>query len=42
MASAFIIMQLGNPDLDKVCEVAVAPALKACGLDPKLLSVTRR
>lgn len=35
MRSAFIIMQIGNGDLDKVCETAFVPALKACGLDPK-------
>jgi hypothetical protein len=35
MATAFIIMQIGNPELDKVCVEAMVPALKACGLDPK-------
>lgn len=35
MATAFIIMQIGNPELDKVCVDAMVPALKACGLDPK-------
>jgi hypothetical protein len=35
MGSAFIIMQIGNVDLDKVCETAIVPALKACGLDAK-------
>lgn len=34
MPEAFIIMQIGNPDLDKMCEQAVVPALKACGLEP--------
>ncbi len=32
MAQAFIIMQLGNGDLDRVCAEAIVPALKACGL----------
>jgi len=35
MAQAFIIMQIGNPDLDTVCEKAIVPALKACGFVPK-------
>lgn len=35
MPQAFIIMQIGNPDLDKICETAILPALRLCGLDPK-------
>lgn len=35
MGQAFIIMQIGNEELDRVCEKAIVPALKACGLDPK-------
>lgn len=35
MGTAFIIMQIGNPQLDQVCVKAMIPALKACGLDPK-------
>lgn len=35
MKQAFIIVQIGNPELDKVCEDAIVPALKACGFDPK-------
>jgi hypothetical protein len=35
MSTAFIIMQIGNPDLDQVCAKAIVPALKACGLDAK-------
>ncbi len=35
MKQAFIIMQIGNPDLDLVCEKAIVPALKSCGFDPK-------
>ena len=28
-------MQIGNPELDRVCEQVIVPALKARGLDPK-------
>lgn len=28
-------MQIGNRDLDKVCEEVIVPALKSCDLDPK-------
>ena len=28
-------MQIGNPDLDNICETAILPALRLCGLDPK-------
>jgi len=28
-------MQIGNPELDSVCEQAIVPALDACGLDAK-------
>jgi len=35
MKQAFIIMQIGNRDLDLVCEKAIVPALKSCGFDPK-------
>lgn len=35
MKQAFIIMQIGNSDLDKVCEEVFVPALKANNLDPK-------
>jgi len=28
-------MQIGNPELDSMCEQVIVPALKACGLDPK-------
>lgn len=35
MAIAFIIMQIGNPDLDQVCTEAIVPAMQACGLDAK-------
>ncbi len=35
MADAFIIMQIGNHDLDRVYANAIAPAVRACGLEPK-------
>jgi hypothetical protein len=35
MAQAFLIMPIGNPELDKVAASAIVPALVACGLDPK-------
>jgi hypothetical protein len=35
MTTAFIIMQIGNPELDNVCAHAIVPALEICGLDPK-------
>lgn len=35
MKQAFIIMQIGNPDLDVICRDAIVPALKSCGLEPK-------
>ncbi len=35
MPTAFIIMQIGNIDLDQVCDKAIVPAAVACGLDPK-------
>ncbi|MBF0216339.1 MAG: hypothetical protein HQL30_05020 [Candidatus Omnitrophica bacterium] len=35
MKNAFIVMQIGNAELDSVCEQAIVPALKKCGLDPK-------
>lgn len=35
MAIGFIIMQIGNPDLDRVCADVIVPALTACGLDAK-------
>ena len=35
MPQAFIIMPIGNPELDKVAASAIVPALVACGLDPK-------
>lgn len=35
MKQAFIIMQIGNPDLDIIFQDAIVPALKSCGFDPK-------
>jgi len=35
MKEAFIIMHIGNDELDKMCKEAIVPALKSCGLDPK-------
>lgn len=35
MKQAFIIMQIGNKELDLVCEKAFVPALKDSGFDPK-------
>lgn len=35
MNTAFIIMQIGNADLDQVCEKAIVPALISCDFDPK-------
>lgn len=32
MAQGFIIMQIGNADLDKVCQEAIVPVLEAAGL----------
>lgn len=35
MKQAFIIMQIGNPDLDTIFKEAIVPALKSCGFNPK-------
>ncbi len=35
MKQAFIIMQIGNSELDKVCEDSILPALRANDPDPK-------
>lgn len=32
---AFVIMQIGDPQLDQMHDTAVVPAARACGLDPK-------
>lgn len=35
MPQAFLIMHIGNPQLDQLAATAIVPALVACGLDPK-------
>src|SRR3972149_8278012 len=35
MPPAFIIMQIGNSELETVCREVFVPALIACGFDPK-------
>lgn len=35
MALAFVIMQIGNPELDRVYELGIVPALRRCGLEPR-------
>ena len=35
MPQAFIIMQIGNTEMDAVCEKAIVPALEACGFEAK-------
>ena len=35
MRQAFIIMRIGNPELDAVCKEVIVPALKKCDFDPK-------
>jgi hypothetical protein len=35
MEPGFVIMQIGNAELDAVYEQAVAPALRACGFEPR-------
>jgi hypothetical protein len=35
MANAFIIMQIGNADLDRVCADCIVPAIEACGLSAR-------
>ncbi len=35
MPQAFIIMQIGNHELDQACKEAIVPALTACGFDAK-------
>lgn len=32
---AFVIMQIGSPELDAVYEQVMVPALRGCGLEPK-------
>ncbi len=35
MSDGFIIMQIGNEELDRVCGHSIVPAIEACSLDPK-------
>ena len=35
MPQAFVIIQIGNNELDEVCAKAIFPAIQACGLDPR-------
>lgn len=35
MAEAFVIIQIGDPDLDQLCTDAIFPAIAACGLGPR-------
>jgi hypothetical protein len=35
MGQAFVIMQIGIPDLDPLYEQVMVPACRNCGLDPK-------
>ena len=35
MAEAFIIMQIGDADLDRACAEAIVPAVEASGLDAR-------
>lgn len=35
MPQAFVIMQIGHPELDALCETSIFPAIRACGLDPR-------
>jgi hypothetical protein len=35
MSQAFIIIQIGNEALERVCAEAIVPAVKACGLEPR-------
>jgi len=35
MEQGFVIMQIGSPELDRVYERVIAPALEACGLEPR-------
>ena len=35
MEDGFIIMQIGDPEMDKVCDEVIVPALQECKLNPK-------
>ena len=36
MTQAFIIVQIGNEELERVCSGAIVPAIQACGIDRQL------
>jgi hypothetical protein len=35
MSQAFIIMQIGEPELERIYDRVIAPALEACGFTPR-------
>ena len=35
MDEAFIIMQIGNPEMDRICDHVIVPAVQAAGLTPR-------
>jgi hypothetical protein len=35
MPQAFVIIQIGNEQLDQLCTNAIFPAIRACGLEPR-------
>src|SRR5688500_16597373 len=35
MAQAFVIIQIGNPELDRLCHDCIFPAIIAAGLEPR-------
>lgn len=35
MPQAFVIIQIGNQELDQICENAIFPAIRSCGLEPR-------
>lgn len=42
MQPGFVIMQIGNEELDAVYECAIAPALAACGVEPRRVDLHNR
>ena len=37
MPHAFVIMQIGDPELEELCKEAIFPSIRACGLEPRLV-----
>ena len=35
MPHAFVIMQIGNPELEELCKKVIFPSIRACGLEPR-------